>query len=73
MYSMEVFKKIKPPWFEFHLQDPGKPPLGEDIFFCTKLKAAGYKIFVDCDIKVGHLATLPITEESYWAYKFARD
>jgi len=73
MYNMRVFKEIKPPWFEFHLQDPGKPPLGEDIFFCTKLKKAGFKIYVDCDIKVGHLATLAITEESYWAYKFARD
>jgi len=71
LYDMEVFKNIEPPWFEFHLEEG--PPIGEDIFFCDKLRAAGYKIYVDCDIKVGHLSTAVITEESYWAYKFAQD
>ena len=71
LYNMRVFEKIPFPWFEFKLEEG--PPLGEDIYFCVKMREAGFRIFVDCDLKVGHLATLPITEESYWAYKFARD
>lgn len=70
LYKMEVFKKIEHPWFQFKLEDPD--PIGEDVFFCSKLKEAGYGIFVDCDIRVGHMGLNIITEESYWAYKWSQ-
>lgn len=68
LYDIEVFKKIPEPWFEFSTTAAGKP-VGEDICFCHKLKKAGYKIFVDCSIKVGHIKELMITEENYLEYK----
>ena len=69
LYDMKVFKKIPYPWFEYKLDDPAMR-IGEDIGFCVKLKEYGYKIFVDCSIRIGHLKTSPITEETYWSYKY---
>jgi hypothetical protein len=43
--------------------------IGEDVNFYLKARKAGYKVFVDCDIKIGHLAYMTITEESYFVYK----
>jgi hypothetical protein len=37
--------------------------------FCSDLREAGHKIFVDTSIKCGHLSTMVITEETHWLYK----
>ncbi len=57
MYNTEVFRKIPSPWFEdIARQTPdGENPPGEDINFCYKLKAAGFKIHVDTSIKIDHI------------------
>ena len=68
LINMEVFEKIKRPWFHFDLSHPGGP-VGEDIGFYVKARAAGFRVFVDCSIKIGHLTRLIVTEESYFAYK----
>jgi len=68
LINMEVFEKIGRPWFNFDLYN-SKEPVGEDIGFYTKAKAAGYRVFVDCSIKIGHLVRMTVTEESYFAYK----
>jgi len=68
LINMEVFEKIERPWFNFDLYN-SKEPIGEDIGFYTKARAAGYRVFVDCSIKIGHLVRMTITEESYFAYK----
>lgn len=67
--DIEAVKKLPRPYFKFDTSI--KPPIGEDFYFWLKVKAAGYPIFVDCDIKIGHLSTLMLTEESYFAYKGA--
>lgn len=55
-----VFESIPRPWFgtEYikHTQD-GKEyliPFGEDYSFCVKAKKAGYQVYVDPTVKVGH-------------------
>ena len=68
LINMDVFRKIPAPWFKFDINEHGKP-VGEDIYFCKQLKKAGYKIFVDTSIKVGHLANLIVTEGTYNLYK----
>ena len=68
LINMEVFEKIKRPWFHFDLSHPGGP-VGEDIGFYVKAREAGFRVFVDCSIKIGHLTRLIVTEESYFAYK----
>ena len=70
LIKMNVFDAIEKPWFVFDLYNYEKP-VGEDIGFYVKAKAAGFKVWVDCSIKIGHLASLVITEESYFAYKYA--
>lgn len=50
-----VFEKVPKPWFEF-LTIEGAP-VGEDIVFCRKLKAAGVKLYADFGVEVGHIAT----------------
>ena len=70
VYNMKVFDAVAEPWFEFLIHEAD--PIGEDVHFCHKLKEAGFKIFVDCDIRIGHLNMGIITEESYWAYKFTQ-
>ena len=68
MIDMTVFEKIKRPWFRFNLYDY-KDPVGEDVGFYMKAREAGFKVFVDCSIKIGHLTRLVINEDSYFAYK----
>ena len=58
-------------WFKFRANpDPDHPGIvGEDMGFCSDMKNAGHKIFVDTSIKCGHLSTLVITEEMWWLFK----
>ena len=64
MIKMDVFKKINPPWF-FPM-----PNIGEDLTFCIKARQAGFRMFCDLSINVGHVATIPIQKEHFIA---ARD
>jgi len=58
LFDMDVFLRVDRPWFEFGIHD-GKP-VGEDITFCSKARAAGVDIFIDTAIEVGHLATVQV-------------
>jgi len=71
MYDMKVFHNIPGPWFKFRPNpDPDREGIvGEDIGFCSDLRKAGYRIYVDTSIKCGHLSTMEVTEETYWLYK----
>jgi hypothetical protein len=59
--NFEVFKKIKFPWFQtydfFNEKDECVVNVGEDFDFCKKAINAGYKIYGDPMIKVGHEKT----------------
>lgn len=69
LIDLRVFDAIPEPWFEFVDNPSGIGIVGEDIWFCTKLKQAGYKIFVDTSVPAGHLSTLSVTGETYQLYK----
>jgi hypothetical protein len=68
LLDMQVFNDIEKPYFDFVLT--GEKPVGEDIYFWSKVRQAGISVYVDCDIKIGHLGVMNITEESYHAYKY---
>jgi len=53
LIDMEVFNNIPEPYFNVTF-DNGKFT-GEDESFCHAARKAGYKIWVDADVKVGHL------------------
>lgn len=67
LLDMEIFDKVEPPWFEFQVMD-GRP-VGEDIWFCSQVRKAGVRIFVDTSIKVGHLTTVEINEAFYRLFR----
>lgn len=69
MYDMEVFKKLKYPWFKFQTNPDNGMTIGEDIGFCQDLKAAGYRIFVDTSIEIGHLTTMVVNKATHDLYK----
>jgi len=55
LIKCEVFRKVPQPWFMFEYYNTGQVKLGEDWYFCEATKKAGYKIFTDPTIPVGHL------------------
>ncbi len=67
LYDMEVFIKIRPPWFEIYQLEDGKD-VGEDIGFCAKLRDAGFRVFVDTSIEINHMATIGVNRSFYEIY-----
>lgn len=69
MYDIEIFKKLPYPWFKFQKNPDNGMTIGEDVGFCQDLKAAGYKIFVDTSIEIGHLSTMVVSKATHDLYK----
>jgi hypothetical protein len=68
MYDMEIFRKMPYPWFRFQTNPENGMTIGEDIGFCQDLKAAGYDIFVDTSVEIGHLSTMIINKATHSLY-----
>jgi hypothetical protein len=68
LFDLKVFENVDYPWFQEVTGEDGRP-IGEDIYFYSRAKEAGYQIFIDPSIKIGHLSTLEITEEMYFLFK----
>lgn len=67
LIDMEVFDLLAYPWFQFATNDRGGP-VGEDIYFCSQVREAGVRIFVDTSIEVGHMATVQINRAWHKAW-----
>jgi len=53
------------PWFvEGHIDAAGNA-LGEDISFCLRLQACGYPLYVDTNVRIGHMKRIDINEKVY--------
>lgn len=50
LIDLSVLKDLKQPWFFW-----GMDGTGEDYWFCRLAREAGYKIWVDYQVKVGHI------------------
>jgi len=69
LFDMEVFRKMPAPWFRARREPETGKPIGEDIGFCSELRAAGYKVFVDTAVPAGHLSQMQITDGSWRLYR----
>ncbi|MHB8110497.1 MAG: glycosyltransferase family protein [Syntrophorhabdaceae bacterium] len=69
LYDMEVFRKLPRPWFRFQKDPANGMVIGEDIGFCQDLKTAGYRIFVDTSIEIGHLTTMIVNQATHDLYR----
>jgi hypothetical protein len=54
LIKVSILEKIPKPWFWYG--DPDKPEeqCGEDLWFCRQAKKAGYEIWCDNTIQIGH-------------------
>jgi SAM-dependent methyltransferase len=57
----QVLDAIEPPWFEYNKESF----VGEDFYFCRKVQAAGFKIFLDPGVICGHRMKAYITAEHF--------
>jgi len=64
LIKMDVVKKMKPKYF---MSTTGS---GEDLFFCKKARDVGARIFMDTNVKLGHLGLPPIIEEKDYEKEF---
>ncbi len=67
LFDMEIFRKMPEPWFYF--REHNGAPVGEDIGFCSDLRSAGYRIFVDTSVPAGHLSQFQVDEGTWKLYK----
>jgi len=67
MFDMKIFDEIPEPWFKFAKTKKGT--VGEDFYFCNKVRKAGHKIFVDTGLQIGHLALMEISRGTWELYK----
>lgn len=63
--KMEVFERLKEPYFYFGWSPKAKEFIGEDVWFFREARAAGYELWVDHDLsnEVGHLGKFEFTHE----------
>lgn len=59
LIKADVLRNVKRPWFF------GMEGTGEDITFCNKAKKAGFQVWMDSRIKLGHLSMPSIITEEY--------
>jgi hypothetical protein len=72
LYEMSVFDNMPEPWFKFR-ENPKKEiggTIGEDIGFCSDLRAKGYRIYVDTSLTCGHLSIMEVDEGMWQMWKF---
>lgn len=63
LYNMDVFRKLPAPWFQFG--GTKDDPIGEDFYFCSEARKAGFQIFVDTGCKIGHLSWMVVTTDTW--------
>jgi hypothetical protein len=67
LIKAEVFKKLKKPWIT--LGELEKDHWCDDISFFNRVRAAGFEIYCDLDIHVGHMANViiwPAKNDDAW-------
>ncbi len=66
LVARRVLEKMKYPWFE----SPASPGYAEDYIFCKKVRAAGFPIYLDTNLTVGHIQARSVGKEE--ALEFRR-
>lgn len=64
-----VLEAIGDPWFEFKQGEL----LSEDVDFCRKIRAAGFRIHADMEVRMGHVGNFlvwPKLDDSGWGIQF---
>jgi hypothetical protein len=71
-YNRRVLEAVPPPWYEAQLSDDGlKRANHVDFTFMRKITKAGFKIFINFDVVVAHIASVPITRAVHARWNYA--
>lgn len=65
LIKRKVFEAMSYPWFEYDM----KQKISSDIQFCLKAKEKGFRVFVDTDVRFGHVGEKVYTVEEDYLYK----
>lgn len=68
LIKTSVFDKVQRPWFEIQYKD-GVLEWGEDLWFCKKARDAGFDIFVDTKVSVGHVGDFTFELPKDYGYR----
>lgn len=55
LIDLKIMKKLPKPWFFWKSNDKGEIVESEDYWFCRQAREAGYEVWVDLTIPVGHI------------------
>ena len=63
LVKREIYEKLSMPYFGVEWNADYTNLVGEDVFFCSKAKDAGYQLWIDNDssMKIGHIGTKAFT------------
>ena len=69
----EVFEKLEKPYFDFEWfvnekYKKGERMVGEDVYFCKRAKAAGFKIWAYPMLEIGHIGNFEYLPRLYRNY-----
>ena len=61
LIKTKVFKSLPKPWYYYrdHL-------FSSDLTFCENVRKAGFKVYVDTDLKIGHLGAEQVIDEEFY-------
>jgi glycosyltransferase involved in cell wall biosynthesis len=71
LIKTEVFKALEPPWIR--LGQLEKDHWCDDIDFFNRVRAAGFKLYCDLTLTVGHMAqvvVLPVYQDGQWLVRY---
>jgi hypothetical protein len=60
LIQRQVFENLDPPYFKYQTDENGILNLGQDFYFCEKVKKAGYKIYVHTGMFTSHFKTIDL-------------
>lgn len=55
LIKTSIFEKLKKPYFFYKYNDEGIMESSQDVYFCQKAREAGFDIWCNPNIQVGHL------------------
>ena len=55
LIALEVFEKVPQPWFAYEYSEDGNVSVSEDTRFCREARRAGFPVWCDPTIPVGHV------------------
>lgn len=69
LIKRKVLDAMEKPYFEFIKNEKTGDIMGEDVSFCRKAKEKGFKVYVDTNLEVGHIAHQVIGRQTFEYYK----